>query len=483
MTRKIQLDTDTLPFFAFIYTNARENCILIMDERGVVLGVSESFTAYFHYTEDDLVGKIPRLLFNAEDQQAMKFEREIENVRNQGFSSDNNYLVNKNGVQTWVSGESLLVENSRKEKFIVKVIQSIHEQKTLETSLRDSTNFVESILTCIRDALVVVKSDSTILKANTAFCTIFCPDREQVEGACLFDVNDSLSSDEELKKKVAEMTHSKPSCVSDGEIEITGSDGKKRSFKTNIGLIDDDAGKEKRILIAFHEVTAEREANEQRDDLISFASHELRNPIANMVLCTELLEDSIEENNREEATDYLQRIKSNINRLNKIISELHDATKAGSGHLQIEKKPFHFEDMVDEAIETVKLIHPAYGIIKTGEANVMVNADRYRLVQVMNNYLSNAIKYSFGSHKVWVHLKTEPGRVITEVRDEGTGIAEDQLPFVFNRYFRAPKTMNVEGLGLGLYLSSEIIKAHGGRVWLESKEGVGSTFYFSIPVE
>lgn len=482
MTRKLQLDTDTLLFFASIYRNARENCIIIMSEEGTVLDVSESFTAYFHYTADDLVGKKPKMLFTPQDQQLKKFEREIENVKNQGFSSDNNYLVNKNGMQTWVSGESVLVENTRKEKFIVKIIQSIHEQKTLETSLRDSSNFVESILKCIRDALIVVNGDFTILKANTAFCTIFCPDRERVEGACLFDVNDSFSSHEDLKKKVAEITSSEPNCLPDGEIEIMGSDRKKRSFKTNIGLID-DAEKEKRVLIAFHEVTAEREANEQRDDMISFASHELRNPIANMVLCTELLEDTIEEGNKEEANDYLERIKSNINRLNKIISELHDATKAGSGQLQIEKQPFHFEDMVNESIETVKLLHPAYSIIKTGAADIRVNADRYRLMQVMTNYLSNAIKYSFRSHKVWVHLQTQQGQVITEVRDEGVGISEDQLPFVFNRYFRAPKTINVEGLGLGLYLSSEIIKAHGGRVWLESKEGVGSTFYFSIPVE
>ena len=82
-----------------------------------------------------------------------------------------------------------------------------------------------------------------------------------------------------------------------------------------------------------------------------------------------------------------------------------------------------------------------------------------------------------------MNVKVNADQVTVEVRDEGTGIAEDQIPFVFTRYYRAEKTSNVEGLGLGLYLSSEIVKAHHGRVWLESKEDQGTTFYFSVPIE
>jgi signal transduction histidine kinase len=266
-------------------------------------------------------------------------------------------------------------------------------------------------------------------------------------------------------------------------VEVTEASGRKRYFNISTNLIDDVPGKEKQILLVAHENTSEKRLNQQREDLIGFASHELRNPLANMVLCTELMEGSLEENNLEEARGLLARTKSNIARLNKIISELHDATKAGSGNLQIEKTPFEFEAMVNEAIDTVKLLHPAYNIIRSGQASTTVNADRYRLIQVLTNYLSNAIKYSFHSHDVWVHLKVENGQVITEVKDKGAGIGREQLPFVFSRYFRAGKTIRVEGLGLGLYLCSEIIRSHHGRVWVESEEGVGSTFYFSIPVE
>lgn len=483
MTKKIKLVSDTLDFFEYVYQNARENAMIIMDEEGIVLSINEAFTVNFQYSEDEIVDKPLKILFTQEDQEGMRFEREIENVNTQGVCSDDNYLVNKNKVLTWVSGESVLVKNDRKEgeRYIVKIIQSIHEQKTLEKSLRDSNNFVERILKCIQDGLVVVNSHFRIVKANNAFCNIFCPEYDTVEGEYLFDVNQAFSSDPELKKRLQDVMAGNI-CLSDREIALTDTNNKKRYFKLSTSIIDEHAGKDGQILIVMHEVTVEKELNQHRDDMIGFASHELRNPLANMVLCTELLEGSIEENNIEESRDYLARTKSNIRRLNKIISELHDATKAASGHLQIEKKPFYFEEMVEESIETVKLLYPKYTFTKTGHAPILVNADRYRLAQVLTNYLSNAIKYSFASHDVWVHLKVESGHIIAEVRDEGTGIAKDQIPFIFTRYYRAEKTMNVEGLGLGLYLSSEIIKAHHGRVWLNSKEDEGTTFYFSVPI-
>lgn len=480
--REIKLASHTAPFFEGIFHNARQNLVIVMDENGIVQGINEAFINFSQYTEDDIVGKLPIMLYTQEDQEKMKFQRELKNVKEQGVSSDNNYLVIKNNSKIWITGEAALVKNDRDEKFIVKIIQSIHEQKTLENVLTDSNNLVEGILKCIKDALVVINKDFIVLKSNKAFCTIFCQEDEVIEGVCLFDINNAFSADQEIKQRIEDSIAGNI-CITDGEIEITGANGKKRSFKLNTSRIDDDPDKEKRVLMVIHEITMEKEANQQREDMIGFTSHELRNPLANMVLCTELLEDSIEENNIEEARDFLARTKSNINRLNKIISELHDATKAGSGHLQIEKKPFDFEKMVHESIETVKLIHPRFTIVKTGHADIMVNADRYRLAQVITNYLSNAIKYSLQSHVVWVHLKTEPGYVTVEVRDEGTGIAEDQIPLIFTRYYRAEKTMNIEGLGLGLYLSSEIVKAHQGRVWLESKEDQGTTFYFSVPVD
>jgi len=104
------------------------------------------------------------------------------------------------------------------------------------------------------------------------------------------------------------------------------------------------------------------------------------------------------------------------------------------------------------------------------------------LSQVLSNYFSNAIKYSPGKDKVDVKVSVEKENVVVSITDYGQGIAKDKLPHIFKRYFRADNTKKIEGLGLGLFLSKQIIDAHNGRVWIKSKLNEGSTFSFSIPL-
>ena len=168
-------------------------------------------------------------------------------------------------------------------------------------------------------------------------------------------------------------------------------------------------------------------------------------------------------------------------RLNKMIGELYDATKLNSGNFELEKTWFDFEDMIEEALDTLEVLHPDYSIIVEGECSSPVYGDRYRLIQVVTNFLSNGIKYSNNKTQVVIRLREENGLVTVAVKDEGLGIPAKQLPYVFDRFFRAEKTRNMEGIGLGLYLCSKIINAHDGKIWAESEEGKGSVFYFSIP--
>jgi signal transduction histidine kinase len=130
----------------------------------------------------------------------------------------------------------------------------------------------------------------------------------------------------------------------------------------------------------------------------------------------------------------------------------------------------------------VRQLYPAYQILKTSSIDVQLFADRDKLIQVMTNFLTNAIKYSDGNPRVEVGTATEEGSVIVSVRDYGRGIPSKDLPYIFNRFFRAEKTKSLEGLGLGLFLTRQIIEAHHGRTWVESKEGEGSCFYFSLPL-
>ena len=149
--------------------------------------------------------------------------------------------------------------------------------------------------------------------------------------------------------------------------------------------------------------------------------------------------------------------------------------------MQLEISDFNFSDIIKEAIETVEVLQPAYQITLNGNPDINISGDRYRLIQVLTNYLSNGLKYSNGKTTVWLNISHDKKNLTVSVKDEGLGIPKEQLPYVFERFFRVEKTRNIEGIGLGLYLCRQIIHAHKGRVWAESEEGKGSVFYFSIP--
>jgi signal transduction histidine kinase len=139
--------------------------------------------------------------------------------------------------------------------------------------------------------------------------------------------------------------------------------------------------------------------------------------------------------------------------------------------------------MITEAVETTKMLQPAYHIIIEGDGDFTVKGDRYRMMEVVNNYISNGIKYSNGSAVVLLTIQQASGAVTVSVKDNGLGIPANELPYIFERFFRAEKTRDLEGLGLGLFLCQRIIRAHRGKVWATSEEGKGSTFYFSVPLE
>ena len=235
------------------------------------------------------------------------------------------------------------------------------------------------------------------------------------------------------------------------------------------------------VLLVAHDITNQKQVEKEREDIIGFVAHELRNPLANIVLCNEMMTQLIADNEMEELGEYLDRSKSNVLRLNKMIGQLYDATKFNSGHFVVEKTTFDFEEMIEEALDTIEVLHPDYSIIVEGECTSPVYGDRYRLIQVVTNFLSNGIKYSNNNTKVLINISRNEDSIIVSVKDEGLGISPKHLPHIFDRFFRAEKTKNLEGIGLGLYLCRRIIEAHDGKVWAESEEGKGSTFFFSIP--
>lgn len=450
-----------------------------MDAEGTIIMINEAFTRCFGYQLEDIVGKNAAVLFTEEDRMLGKPETEIKNVLSTGQANDNNYLVAKDRTITWVSGESVLVENAEGEVSILKIIQDIHGQKKSEISLNLLHQFNEDILGAIEDVVLVLDEHMNILKANRAFYNVFPETDPNIKVTSFADLIRPFDSFGELEKHIQNAI-SNNFGFSNMPIEIEATN-QKRTFDVNCSPMKHANG-EKNVLLVIHDITIHKQVEREREDVIGFVAHELRNPLANLVLCNDLMGEAVKESDHEAFMDMLQRSKNNVSRLNRMISELYDATRINSGNLKLDISTFNFKDMIKEAIDTIQILHPSYKIVVEGDGDIDVSGDRYRLIQVVTNYLSNGIKYSGDNMNVLLNMHHDDKKITVAVKDEGLGISSKQLPYIFERFFRAEKTKNLEGIGLGLYLCRQIIHSHKGQVWAESVEGKGSTFYFSIPL-
>jgi len=324
----------------------------------------------------------------------------------------------------------------------------------------------------------VVDQDLRILKANHSFTQIFNfsdKDIYKIDFRAFigwFDINS------ELYNAILDVFQSK-SNISRIQLDMDLKTGEKESFDISCTQLAEE-GEQTRILLIFHDVTAQKQFEKQREDILNFVAHEFRNPLTNVILNIDLIDQMLKEQKLDEFEGFIHRARINSQRLKRLINELYKSTKLISGNFDPERSVFLLEEVIDEAIDSVRPAISQNSIRKTGNAQVSLFADKEKLIQVVTNYLSNALKYSGGNDEIEVRSLVEGDSVIVSVTDHGRGIPEKELPYIFNRFYRAQKTKNLDGLGLGLFLSKQIVTAHGGRAWVESKEGIGSTFYFSL---
>ncbi|MBI2032182.1 MAG: PAS domain-containing protein [Candidatus Levybacteria bacterium] len=248
-------------------------------------------------------------------------------------------------------------------------------------------------------------------------------------------------------------------------------------------VIFDSKGKPLRMLGACFDITARKEQEQRKDDFIALASHELKTPVTSLKLFTQSLNKRFKKQKDHELGGYLSAMDRQIGKLVNLIDDLLDVSHVRSGKTNYKMEQFSFSDLAREVSQNIGSIAKKHKIIIKDRSKSDVVADKERISQVLTNLINNAIKYSPKSNKVIVSFEKDTRSLIVSVRDFGIGISEDDQERVFDRFFQAanPKRNTFSGLGLGLYISKEIIDRHGGKIWLESKEGKGSTFYFTIP--
>lgn len=232
----------------------------------------------------------------------------------------------------------------------------------------------------------------------------------------------------------------------------------------------------------FTDIDDFKQLQTQKDNFLGIASHELKTPLTSLKLYTQFIETNFSRQGDLKNAEVARRMNSQIDTLTELVNDLLDVTKIQNGKIQLNESEFDFDQLTEEVIVEQQMT-ARHKIIFYKKEIGKVTADRHRISQVMTNLISNAIKYSPDADEIIVSTELKDGMVKFSVRDFGIGIPQDKQQKVFEQYYRVSGTKEhtFPGLGLGLYISSEIIKRTGGKIYVHSVEGNGSDFCFEIP--
>lgn len=231
------------------------------------------------------------------------------------------------------------------------------------------------------------------------------------------------------------------------------------------------------------EIEFRKQAEQKKDEFISIASHELKTPLTSVKGYIQLLQRSLNKDNKEMAQNHLEKASIQLEKLNELIVDLLDISKIESGKMKFNMQSFCADNMVNNAIEMLQQSNPDFKITKRGTTNENVFGDEMRLEQVVINFITNAIKYAPGTNQVNVTINIKDGKLYLAVKDFGIGISAEQQDKIFDKFYRVEENSHrFNGLGIGLYICAEIIKRHGGTIGVNSVPDEGSEFYFVIPI-
>ena len=233
--------------------------------------------------------------------------------------------------------------------------------------------------------------------------------------------------------------------------------------------------------VDIHEI---KELERRKDQFITAASHELKTPVTSLSVYLHFISEFLKNNREERFAAYAESAINQVNKITGLINQLLDLSRIQSDSLNFEWSVFSFYDLVTSVVEKIQSTTISHKIEIKGSCRGIVKGDSERLSQAIENLLNNAIKYSKNHNKIVVDLSEDTKYVKVSVIDFGIGIDKDHLSKIFDRFYRiqGQKEETFPGFGVGLFISQQIIKKHGGKIWVESVRNQETKFNFQIPI-
>ncbi len=346
--------------------------------------------------------------------------------------------------------------------------------KNLVAEISEDKSKLANILSNIADGVVMTDNEGRLLLANHAAEHILGFEEDKAIGKHLIETIRDYEIDRTLKL-----------CLEEVEEQTTQLDfGPGKRFLRVIAVPLMTEGLTGSLLL-FQDLTELKSLQTVRRELVGNISHELRTPLAGIKAIVETLKDGAI-NNKKTAKDFLSKIDNEVDRMMQTVTELTELSRIEGGSGDLKSEAFNLNSLINDAVARFKPQAERKNMALSAKLfNDLppVRGDRDRIYQVITNLAHNAIKFTSQNGKVNISTELSENSVLVKVSDTGIGISKENLPRIFERFYKADKARAGEGAGLGLAIAKHVIQAHGGNIWAESKEGKGSTFFFTLPLE
>jgi PAS domain S-box-containing protein len=451
-------------------------------------------TALFGYGAQDMLGNTPAILYP--ETESHQIHTDLAQIQ-----EGNDYISEwkgrrKDGTTVWLDIKTTLLRTSEGAAIgFIGVAKDITARKQLEELLRQSRDELKIILQHIADGITVQDRSGTVIYVNDAGAQLsgFASAQEMLT----FDVErlrahilERIEMKDEFGQAVS-FTDLPATKVVQGqsyaEALVRYSDrytGTSRWSVVKASPVVDETGQVQLVVNIFSDLTTRMELEQRKDEFMSMASHELKTPITSLKGYTQLLKMKLAKQGLAEPVAMLDRMERQLTRLTQLIADLLDVSKIQAGQLDFAEEPIDLDALVCDIADTMQQISPTHTITVHGAAHTPIVGDGDRLEQVFTNLISNAVKYSPQANQVDIFMTASQDTVTVSIRDYGIGIPQEHQQKILERFYRVSEVHDktFPGLGMGLYISSEIVKRHGGRLWVESEESEGTTFFISLPI-
>jgi PAS domain S-box-containing protein len=362
----------------------------------------------------------------------------------------------------------------------------------LYREVQQSRDQLDIILHGVADGIVVYDSQSHIIYANEAAATMTGSPSVQAlmetpatATAARYEIIDehrrAFPSSQFTHLRVLAGEHEAEAVMG---YKLRGTRQPERWSLVRSRPICNELGEVTMVVAIIHDITERIMAEQRKDEFISMTSHELKTPVTSLKGFTHILQRRLAKLGDQQGLHYLARMDAQLNKLTKLITDLLDISRLQTGSLAFQKERFNLDSLIDEIVENVQAATTTHAIVVEGRTDAYVLGDKDRLGQVFINLLTNAVKYSPQADKVLVRLFREHNQALVSIQDFGIGIDEAYHQKIFERFYQVsdPEERTYPGLGIGLYISKEILDRHAGAITVTSRKGEGATFSVTLPI-